>query len=102
MSEQQTLTNKKIKTVLLCDDGTIQIPERYKNQKRLVITTPYAKEVRNGNSIMLFFRDSRKEKPYIPDGYVSFKMPNQEPEMFVVVDKNGVQQFWRRKDENPA
>lgn len=66
---------------LICENGSLTIPERFmlskeRGKKRLKITTPWMVEVRTTKD---FFTESRQtwfrhkpDKPYIPEGFIEY------------------------------
>jgi hypothetical protein len=76
--------------LVLNNDRTLRLPEKFQAAKRIVVTFPYAKEVRNGGCVQTYYRHKKMgEKPYLPSGHASFKMNGQE-EIYEVYEPDGV------------
>jgi hypothetical protein len=80
-----------IGTLKLNETRGLAYPEKYRGARRLVITFPWAKEVINGRSVQWFYRHKDQgEKPYLPEGYASFKADGGEEELYAVMEADGV------------
>lgn len=77
--------------ILLVDkeDNFLNLPEWIKqNSNKIVITKPFSKEIRNEFNIRCYFRDKKRDKPYLPDNHIKFKIiGNPQEHTFLVVKK---------------
>lgn len=77
-----------IKGTLKCINGKIKIPKEYQlsdNKKRMHIKTPWSSMVeikgKFCNHIQQWFRRKGKDKPYVPEGFISIDGDVFEVEM---------------------
>lgn len=88
-----------MKTLLLEKEGNIKFPADLLDYKTMVVTMPYSKQYIRRQTIQCWFRERGKDKPYIKDGFISFKKDGGKVITFKVINEKGEQQFAVLKEE---
>lgn len=71
--------------------GMVVIPVDFSGCSALTIRTPWRTEVRKGKNVVVHHRHaSVGDKPYVPEGFIEFKLPGRPAKRYVVKQANGI------------
>ena len=88
-----------MRSITIKKDMSFDLPAEFQSMTIVTIRMPYSVKHFSGNSIATYFRQPRKEKPYVDDGFIEIRC-GAKSERFMAVNEDGKQIFWRDADAN--